>query len=272
VRVTDHALVEKNTFDHCAIKFTGNAAFCFNTDYTKFQYNECRFTRANTGDADAGGIDADYNTNNTIIQYNYLHDNDYGMLVTGGGGTNVGGTLIPNTFNNRTLVKYNIIERDGTVAQGAKGKYCIKVSGGAFGTKIYNNVFYISSGQTTTQVVYHWKWNSEDPDSTQYTNNIVDNNGAGTSYTPNTSTHNIFDYNAFYHNSATSQPSQTHNVTGDMKFVSPGTGSAAGFQIQSTSAAIHAGLTIAGSGNKDYFGNSVSPMLTPNVGADNHYN
>ncbi|RYY52116.1 MAG: hypothetical protein EOO09_22245, partial [Chitinophagaceae bacterium] len=80
LRVADRPLMEYNLFDHCAIKVSGNAAFNFNTDNAKWQYNECRFTKANDGDRDAGGIDSDYKTKNTVIQYNYIHDNDYGLL------------------------------------------------------------------------------------------------------------------------------------------------------------------------------------------------
>lgn len=56
VRVAVAPLMEKNLFDTCAIKGSGNAAFNFNTDDALWQFNEFRFTKANWDDEDAGGL------------------------------------------------------------------------------------------------------------------------------------------------------------------------------------------------------------------------
>lgn len=261
VRDASGPLMEHNLFDHCAIKGSGNAGFNFNTDNAKWQYNECRYTKANIGDNDAGGLDADYKTKNTIIQYNFLHQNDFGILVTGGNGY----------FNDGTQFKYNIIEKDGTQAQAGtdKGKFVFKISGSATNTMIYNNTVDIGPSQTDTKIVLHWTWGSGTPANTTYYNNIIDNSGTGSFYDLNGSTGNVFDYNAFYKNTAGSQPSQTHNISGDVKFVNPGSGDPNGYWLKTGSVAYNAGKVISGSGGKDYFGNPVSATNPSNVGAYN---
>ncbi|WP_316811337.1 hypothetical protein [Pedobacter heparinus] len=258
VRVADHALIEHNLFDYCAIKISGNAGFNFNTDYTKWQYNECRFTKANVGDRDAGGLDADYKTKNTIIQYNYLHDNDYGMLITGGG----------NSFNDNTQVKYNIIENDGKQAHPSNGKFSFKIAGAATNTQVYNNTFNIKAGWNNISIFLHSQWTVW-PSATTYTNNIIRNAAASSAYTMGSSTGNSFDYNIFNMNVATNQPSQVHSVTGFVKLVNPDTGDPNGYKLQTGSVALLAGKLITGNGGKDYFGNTVSSTTAPNIGAYN---
>lgn len=72
VRVAQDPLIEYNYFNQNGIKCSGNAAFNYNTDGAVWQYNESCFTKKNVGDADAGGLDSDFRSKNTIIQYNYL--------------------------------------------------------------------------------------------------------------------------------------------------------------------------------------------------------
>jgi hypothetical protein len=261
VRDASGPLMEHNLFDHCAIKGSGNAGFNFNTDNAKWQMNECRYTKANVGDNDAGGLDADYKTKNTIIQYNWLHNNDFGVLITGGDGY----------FNDGTQFKYNIIEKDGAYAQAGtdKGKFIFKISGSATNTMIYNNTVDIGPSQTDTKIALHWTWGSGTPNNTTYYNNIIDNSGTGSFYDLNGSTGNTFDYNAFYKNTAGSQPSQTHNISGDVKFVNPGAGDPNGYWLKTGSVAYNAGKVISGNGGRDYFGNSVSTSSASNVGAYN---
>lgn len=258
VRVANRPLMEYNLFDHCAIKISGNAAFNFNTDFAKWQYNECRYTKANVGDRDAGGLDSDYKTKNTVIQYNFLHHNDYGMLITGGGGS----------FNDNTQVKYNIIENDGNYAHPSNGKFVLKVAGSATNTNIYNNTINVSSSQSNTAIIIHSQW-TESPSNTIYYNNIIRNGSTTSSYSLGSSTSNTFDYNIFNQNVAANQPSQVHNITGFVKLVNPGVTDPNGYKLQTGSVALLSGKVIPNNGNKDYFGNNVSSTAAPNVGAYN---
>lgn len=254
VRVADRPLMEHNLFDYCAIKGSGNAAFNFNTDYAKWQYNECRFTKANQGDRDAGGLDSDYRTKNTIIQYNYIHDNDFGLLVTGGAGN----------FNDNTQVKYNIIERDGLKAHPSHGKFVIKVAGGATNTVIYNNTIYVGSNQSAINVITHTEW-SVWPKNTSYYNNVFYNEVSNGAVSLGSSSGNVFENNMIRVNRLT----KLDNIkTGDIKFVQVNT-NPDGYKLKIGSGAINAGKVISGNGGKDYFGNSVSPVNPPNLGAYN---
>ncbi|MXV51276.1 hypothetical protein GS399_09875 [Pedobacter sp. HMF7647] len=255
IRVADRPLMEHNLFDHCAIKASGNAAFNFNTDNAIWQYNESRFTKANIDDDDAGGIDADYRTKNTIIQYNYLHDNDYGMLVTGGS----------NSFNDKTVVRYNIFKKDGKYAHPVSGKFMIKLSGTASNTVFYNNVVDIGPTQTNTQFVRFQIWGGW-PSNTSFYNNIFDNYGSGTSYTFGSSTGNIFDYNCYYKNQVVNQPGQTHNIAGDVKFLNSASDTPDGFKLKAGSVALSSGRVISNNGGKDFFGNPLSATAKPNIG------
>jgi hypothetical protein len=260
LRVAAGPLIEHNLFDHCAIKASGNAAFNFNTDDCKWQFNEFRYTVANNDDDDAGGVDADFNTKRTIIQYNWIHNNDYGSLITGGQNS--------TNFNEGTQFKYNIIEKDGLVsAPGTKGKYALKISGHANNTVVYNNTIDIGPSQSSTKVFFHYKWGYY-PTNSSYYNNIIDNSGTGSFYDLN-GTSVTFDNNAYYKNQASGQPGQTHNITGDVKFVNPGAGDPNGYYLKVGSVAFNAGRLIPNNGGRDYFGNSVSLSAPSSIGAYN---
>lgn len=254
VRVADGPVIEYNLFDYCAIKGSGNAAFSFNTDNAIWQYNECRFTKANIGDNDAGGIDSDYRSKNTVIQYNWLHDNDFGMLVTGGGGS----------FNDGTVVRYNIIERDGKKEHRAdRKKFVIKISGGATNTKIYNNTIYTDDAQDSTFLVFHKRW-SVWPGETAYYNNLFINKKEA-SISLGESTGNLFENNILRGNGA----AEADNIKGvDPGMVAAGTGPQ-GYKLRKGSAAIGAGKIIPANGGKDFFGNRVAENIQSNIGAYN---
>lgn len=253
VRVADGPLIEHNLFDYCAIKGSGNAAFSFNTDGAIWQFNECRFTKANAGDNDAGGIDSDYRSKNTVIQYNWLHDNDFGMLVTGGGGS----------FNDGTVVRYNIIERDGKKEHRSDGKrFVFKVSGGATCTQIYNNTIYIDRAQDRTFLVFHKQW-SVWPQQTAYYNNLFINEDAQASVSLGSSTENVFENNMVSGEKVT----ELNNIKGDdVKVISAGTGPK-GYKLKKGSPAIRAGKYIPSIGGRDFFGNKLKEGKKSSVGA-----
>ena len=232
VRVANRPVIENNLFDHCAIKESGNACFNFNTDNAIWQYNEARFTKANQGDEDAGGIDSDYRSKNTIIQYNYIHDNDFGMLVTGGSGV----------FNDGTVVRYNIFEREGLVARhGYDAKFVIRVSGEATNTIFHNNMIFLDASQRDTKIVFHKKWGTW-PDKTRYWNNIVYNLAENSSYDFGSSTENEFSNNLFFGRECPTEPEDKFKIKADPLLVNPGYNKE-GYKIQTGSPAIGKGKT-----------------------------
>jgi hypothetical protein len=232
VRVADAPLMEYNIFHQNGIKGSGNAAFNFNTDNALWQYNIARYTKKNQNDADAGGLDSDFRTKNTIIQYNYLHDNDFGMLVTGGPSFG---------FNDSTIVRYNIFERDGQKSRDGLFPFAFKISGKATNTFVHNNVFYLSPEQSRVRMVYHGRW-VEDPHNSFYYNNIFYLGGANHSVNLGQSTSNHFHNNLYFSTSAgTSWPVTSNAVFADPLLKAPGSGTD-GYYLQENSPAIAAGL------------------------------
>lgn len=107
---TDGALVEYNIARDCNMRSkTFNAGIWqWSTDNTLLQWNEA----FNTHDKhDGEGFDSDYNSRNTVFQYNYSHDNEGGfMLICSPGQRNPE----QNIGNTGTVVRYNISHNDRT--------------------------------------------------------------------------------------------------------------------------------------------------------------
>jgi hypothetical protein len=70
-------LIERNV-----VKDAGTSAIeVYNADDVVIAHNEAYGTTQKAGGADSNGIDADRATTNTIIEYNYVHDNGDGILL-----------------------------------------------------------------------------------------------------------------------------------------------------------------------------------------------
>src|SRR5688500_1392522 len=94
------------------------------------QYNESYNNKTRTG-TDGGGIDLDWDTHNSTVQYNYTHGN-HGPGILLCPATNSG------TYN---TIRYNVSENDGR-KNGVGG---IQLYGNVQYAKIYNNVVYMSN-------------------------------------------------------------------------------------------------------------------------------
>jgi len=261
LRVAENPIVEHNLFCTNAIKGSGNAAFNFNTDGALWQFNESRFTKKNQGDHDAGGIDSDFRSKNTIIQYNYIHDNDYGMLVTGGRSD-------WGAFNDNTIVRYNIFERDGSLPDGDGHRFTFKISGNASNTYVHNNVFYLSPEQTGVNLMFHKNWGGF-PDHSYYFNNIYYLEGTNHSSRLTSSTNNHFFNNLYHgHPSVSWPPNPINSVAGDPLFHAVGEGPE-GYRINEGSPAINKGVAFEQvmMPNVDYFGNTIPETDFIDIGA-----
>jgi hypothetical protein len=112
--------------------------------YITFQFNEVYNQHTGpTSLADGDGFDLDAGVTNSVMQYNYSHNNDgAGFLLCGGGAA-------PNSNN---AVRYNISENDGRNNFGGANKYggitvigdCGGGSQGLGPEQIYNNTVYMS--------------------------------------------------------------------------------------------------------------------------------
>ncbi len=105
---TERVLVEHNIVRNCNRRAnTYNAGIWpWSADNSVFQLNEAAFTRTTL---DGQGFDSDYNSRNTMFQYNYSHDNEGGfMLICSPGKRNAA----ENLGNTGTVVRYNISRND----------------------------------------------------------------------------------------------------------------------------------------------------------------
>jgi hypothetical protein len=254
VRVAQSPLIQYNTSHDVNVRSEDYSAgiWVFNTDDAVLQYNEAYLTRTTL---DGQGFDADYNTNRTIIQYNYSHDNEGGFLLIITPGSSTG------MFNNGTIVRYNISQNDKT--------RLIQIFGPVRDASIYNNTFYVGNGLSTNLLELNNQGGF--PDGTAVKNNIFYNLGNGV-YSLGNSTNTTFDSNVFYGNHPTSEPEDPNKLTSDPMFVNPGSGgigrnSTGGYQLLQGSPAIDSGTTVVDNGGKDYWGNTVPHNLGTDRGA-----
>jgi hypothetical protein len=145
---TTHDSGQQNTpqfFGPVGISATGstNITFQFNEVYNQHT--------GSTSQADGDGFDFDAGVTNSIMQYNYSHNNDgAGFLLCGGGPA-------PNSNN---TIRYNVSENDGRNNFGGANAYGgISVFGYCAGPEglgpeqIYNNTVYMSGSGIASPAV-----------------------------------------------------------------------------------------------------------------------
>jgi hypothetical protein len=257
VRVADKPLVEYNLLDSCGLYISGNAAFCFNTDSALFQYNEARYTIYNEGDTDARGIDSDFRTKYTIIQYNYLHNNGYGGVVATGGS---GADTWLERYNIGTVIRYNLIKDNKN--------HIVHTSGMLTDITIHNNVFYTSDDPDYTglKIVNNGSWGGAYADGSYYYNNIFYHLGSNPVFNFGESTNNIFSNNIFFGVHAWNEPEDPYKITQNPLFVNGGSTDPEGYQIQPDSPAKLQGKRLKDLPDEDFFGNPLPVRGLPDIG------
>jgi hypothetical protein len=105
---TEAVLVEHNIARNCNRRAaTYNAGIWpWSADNSVFQLNEAALTRTTM---DGQGFDSDYNSRNTLFQYNYSHDNEGGFMLICSPGKR---DPKENIGNIGTVVRYNISRND----------------------------------------------------------------------------------------------------------------------------------------------------------------
>ena len=214
-----------------------------------FQYNEV-YGNAAGGDSEA--FDLDLNTTNTIYQYNYSHNN-------------AGGFLLDISAGSGNIVRYNISQNEVRAV--------VNFVGNVSDVHVYNNTFYVGSGQGT-DILYNY--GPAVSGNYQFTNNIIDNLGSGNYVTQNGSAladPGTWDHNVFYGNHPTYEPTDTNKLTSNPLFLNPGGATsltnATAYELQSGSPALSSGTVISNNGGQDFYGNTVSATAVPNRGASN---
>ena len=109
------------------------------------QFNESHHNH--TGSiTDGGGFDLDGGVTNSILQYNYSHDNDGpGYLIAQYSGA--------RTLNNNNTIRYNITQNDGR-QNGAAGVQLWNGGTGIKNIQIFNNTIYTSLASSRPRGIY----------------------------------------------------------------------------------------------------------------------
>jgi hypothetical protein len=131
---TDGVLVEHNIARDCNRRAGSYNAgiWPWSTDNSLFQLNEASFTRTTL---DGEGFDSDFNSRNTLFQYNYSHENEGGFMLICTPGKR---DPQENVGNIGTLIRYNISRNDRT--------RIFHLAGAAEHTTVHDNAIYVDPG------------------------------------------------------------------------------------------------------------------------------
>jgi len=130
---TEGVLVEHNIARHCNRRAGSYNAgiWPWSTDDSLFQLNEASLTHTTL---DGEGFDSDYNSRNTLFQYNYSHDNEGGFMLICTPGER---KKEENIGNLGTVIRYNISRNDHTRAFNLSA---------AEHTIVHDNFIYVGPG------------------------------------------------------------------------------------------------------------------------------
>jgi hypothetical protein len=271
---TDGALIEYNVMrdspDVLDPKEAAAGIWPWSADNTVIQFNEVSGHKAKW---DGQGFDSDWNCQNTIIQYNYSHDNYGGFLLVCNNGKSIGSDW--NIGTTKTIVRYNVSINDGIrpyeTVQKSWFSPIMHLSGPISDTHIYNNVFIIpkkTSTEIDCTIVEMDNWGGPWPTNSILSNNIfyVDDkadfffkNDKGTK----------FSNNNFYGNFE-NLPADASAVFTDPQFVDPlargdGFEVLKNFLLKKASPLIGKGVFIENNGVTDILDNLI--QNPPSIGA-----
>lgn len=228
-----------------------NAGTCgielYYTDAVTVQKNEIYGTVKKAGGTDYNGIDPDKGTTNSIVQYNYSHNNGDGILICNFAGYDT------------STIRYNILQNNSRY-----GFYLHSANGGS--NQVYNNVVYTNSASAL--VCYGYGSSITGSGVYNIRNNIF--YSSATTGSPTTGSGIAYDYNCYY--GMTGVTADTHKVTTNPLFVSAGSGgtglsTVTGYKLQSTSPCINHGTSVSSNGGVDFWGTALYNGVA-DIGAD----
>jgi hypothetical protein len=256
-RDSDYAVYEYNTAANCGRYSHGNSIFNFRTLGLVFQYNEAYGNTGEADDIDRGGFDIDYNSRDTIVQYNYSHGNHWFLSVMKRPVANA-------------IVRYNLSvnERYGGYHYGFESADELS------NLKVYNNTHYYGHGTPPVIIGPNLE---RTPMETVFNNNIFYSVSPGGSMGVNAENgvNVVYDTNVYFN--ITPPASEANALTADPLFVAPGIEPhdvdmengrhvLDGYKLSGESPYRHAGLNIGDNGGKDFWGTPV-PEGTASIGA-----
>lgn len=172
---TDHAVMEWNRVFHV---MTNPVPPCANagiwpqsSNDCLIQYNEVGYCHKPDQCSDAQGIDVDLSCRNTVIQYNYTHDNEGGALLL----CELEDTKDSDNFRG-TIYRNNLSVNDG----GVKGELIAMVSS-VRGVTIENNTFYSTGNVERMIELFSFKGDAYAADVTVRRNAFI-SNGRGNQF------------------------------------------------------------------------------------------
>jgi hypothetical protein len=260
IRAALAPVIEQNTIDRSSARLHGNALYVFGCKDALIQFNEVSRTRFDQ--IEGAAFDSDYNSEGTLIQYNYSHENGGGLVNL----CNNPASRSPRGYNDGTIVRYNISQNETDRVIGFDGPVT--------NTQIYNNTIYIGIGLSPRIVEFDLFGKAPGYASgVRFVNNIIVNMGNG-NYVWGDSKEVVFASNCFFGTHPPSEPIDPHKVTDDPRLVSPGTAgigreSVGGYRLLPGSPCLTSGTRVFQSGGRDYWGNRL-PDGPPDIGAHQH--
>ncbi len=257
-------VVEHNLMHDTANTTDGNQICSYSSRGAVFQYNEGYH---NNGDGlhDGSLYDADLRSPQTVWQFSYSHDNSWGLFVQYASADTAGNAVGNDTH---IVVRYNISQNDQGDIFGLSGD-----GGTTASDYIYNNTIYTPSN--LSPVFFDDRATGH---SYYVYNNVFYNLSSTASWNFTSGNTRTFNYNLFYGQHVSGEPSDANKLTSNPLLVAPGTGGGVGgttnmstlggYLLQAGSPCIDSGLLVTtamtgntNAGGLDFFGN-----LVPNVG------
>jgi hypothetical protein len=169
IRSSEGGVVEYNTVYETALRcISGNQIFTRDCRGTVIQYNEGFLNRMQPDSTgvfrDGSMIDPDLRSPGTIWQYNYSHDNAFGLMTT-----------CTDVNDDNIIVRYNVSAGDKS--------WLLNINYDVSGIWFYNNTFFIPEGYDGVTVIRERDKEMDSRNSNQvyyYINNLVYNMGTNT--------------------------------------------------------------------------------------------
>jgi hypothetical protein len=245
IRASLAPLIEANIIRKAAARYHGNAIYVFGCKDAVMQGNEVSHTQYL--DLEGAAFDSDYNSEGTIIQYNYSHDNGGGLADV----CNNPASKPPRGYNDGTIIRYNVSRNEGYRV--------IAFDGPATNTSIYNNTLVIPPNTKPHIIEFDLFGKSPGyPDHVSIRNNIIVNLGEGT-YLWGGATNYSFDTNCFSGKAAPADLNDPGKILGDPGFadvasVTEGIASVIGYRLKPESRCAGSGVAVPSNGGRDIVG------------------